>query len=50
VTIQAAQVLAMKAAVKTDHLERDQSLLAIDQNTISIPAKPRGITSLRITR
>jgi len=38
----------LKAAMKTDHLEHDQKPLRTDDRSVVIPAKPCGITTLRI--
>jgi hypothetical protein len=50
VSIQTAKELAVKAAIKTDHMERDQAPLQLDGGRIVVPVKPRGVTSLRIVR
>ena len=48
VSIQAAKALAVKGGVGTDHMERDQVPLQMDGDSLVVPLKPRGITSMRL--
>ena len=45
--VKLAEMLSPKAAVKTDHLERDQEPLELVDGSVEVPVKPRGISSLR---
>ncbi len=46
--VQIAAALSPSAGAVTDHLEKDQSPLAVEAGRLIVPIKPRGITSLRI--
>ncbi len=50
VKIQPAGELAVIAGVSTDHMERDQSPLDLNEGAILVPLKPRGVASLRIVQ
>ncbi len=50
VKIEPAKALAVTAGISTDHMERDQAPLDLDEGAISVPVTPRGVTSLRMVR
>jgi hypothetical protein len=48
VKVQTSVELALKAALKTDHLEHNLEALPIEESCVLVPVKPRGITTLRL--